>query len=136
MGPQQIEVFKIISNTSKYSENSNGIFINLSDYHPNSILWGRLGFSWSWVFYIAIGVTWCFHLTFTGWMITKNQPDLKQNGTFFSLVFIYLINLSILCGFLIIISDEVSLIGFIQSVFDNTSELFNSSAQAWKSMIK
>ena len=113
-----------------------GIFVNLSDYHPNSILWGQAGFSWSWVFYMAIEVTWSFHLTFTGWMITKNQPDLKQNGTFFSLVFIYLINLSILCGFLIIISDEVSLVGFIQSVLDNTSELFRSSTQAWKSIIK
>lgn len=112
-----------------------GIFVNLSDYHPNSILWNNFGFSWSWVFYIAIGVTWCFHLTFTGWMITKSQPDLKQNGTFFSLIFIYLINLSILCGFLIIISDEVSLIGFIQSVLDNASSLFKSSAQVWRSLI-
>lgn len=113
-----------------------GIFINLSDYHPNSILWGHLGFSWSWVFYIAIGITWCFHLTFTGWMITKNQPDLKQNGTFFSLIFIYLINLSILSGFLIIISDEVNLLGFIQSLLDNAAEIFSSSEQAWKSIIK
>ena len=59
-----------------------------------------------------------------------------SSSSLFSLVFIYLINLSILCGFLIIISDEVSLIGFIQSVLDNTSELFRSSAQAWKSIIK
>ena len=35
---QQIEIFKLISNVSKYNENSNGIFINLSGIN-NEILW-------------------------------------------------------------------------------------------------
>lgn len=35
---QQIEVFKIISNSSKYSENSNGVFVNLSSMN-NETLW-------------------------------------------------------------------------------------------------
>ncbi len=97
-----------------------GFFVDgLFDYHPNVLLWGRIGFSWSWVLYMSVGITWCFHLTFTSWMITKNQPDLKQNGTFFSLVFIYFINLIILSGILIIVSQEVSLTGFVQSLINN-----------------
>ena len=59
-------------------------------------------------------------------MITKNQPDLKQNGTFFSLVFIYFINLIILSGTLIIVSNEISLTGFIQSLLSNGNELIDS----------
>ena len=35
---QQIEVFKIISSTGKYSENSNGVFVNLSNL-SDEILW-------------------------------------------------------------------------------------------------
>ena len=34
--------------------------------------------------YALIGVTWAFHLTFTCWMILKNQTDLSDQGTFFS----------------------------------------------------
>ena len=98
---------------------------DLFNYHPGVLFWGQIGFSWSWLLYMSIGVTWCFHLTFTTWMITKNQPDLKQNGTFFSLVFIYFINLIILSGTLIIVSNEISLTGFIQSLLSNGNELIN-----------
>lgn len=103
-----------------------GFFVeDLFNYHPGVLFWGQIGFSWSWLLYMSIGVTWCFHLTFTTWMITKNQPDLKQNGTFFSLVFIYFINLIILSGTLIIVSNEISLTGFIQSILSNGNELIN-----------
>ncbi len=44
------------------------------------------------VLYLGIGWTWTFHLLWTLWMIPRDQPDLKENGTFFSLVVIYLAN--------------------------------------------
>src|SRR5438552_13922472 len=34
--------------------------------------------------YAVIGGTWAFHLTFACWMIPKNQTDLRDHGTFFS----------------------------------------------------
>ena len=43
----------------------------------------------------------------------------------FSLVFIYFINLIILSGTLIIVSNEISLTGFIQSLLSNGNELIN-----------
>jgi hypothetical protein len=46
--------------------------------------------------YAVIGATWAFHFTFTCWMIPKNQTDLTDQGTFFSLVVIYLMNLLLL----------------------------------------
>jgi hypothetical protein len=39
-----------------------------------------------------VGFFWTFHLLWTLWMIPRDQPDLKENGTFLSLVIIYLAN--------------------------------------------
>jgi hypothetical protein len=50
-----------------------------------------------WLVYLVLGVLWGFHMTFTAWMILKDQPDLKMNGTFFSLNLIALINVLLLC---------------------------------------
>lgn len=55
---------------------------------------GELGF------YAAIGATWAFHLTWTLWMIPRDQPDLNDNGTLLSLVLIYFGNLLVLIGLL------------------------------------
>ncbi len=52
--------------------------------------------SLEWVFFLLLGLTWAFHLTFTCILILKGQPDLKYGGTFFSLLIIYLINLFII----------------------------------------
>ena len=62
--------------------------------------------------YAIIGVTWAFHLTFTCWMIPKNQTDLRDHGTFFSLVLIYLMNLLLLCMMLIIASPRITFASF------------------------
>ena len=62
--------------------------------------------------YAIIGVTWAFHLTFTCWMIPKNQTDLHDHGTFFSLVVIYLLNLTLLSVMLILASPHITFAGF------------------------
>jgi hypothetical protein len=62
--------------------------------------------------YAIIGATWAFHLTFTVWMIPKNQTDLRDHGTFFSLVVIYLMNLVLLCAMLIIASPHITFASF------------------------
>lgn len=46
--------------------------------------------------YLLIGSSWTFHLCWTLWMIPRDQPDLKENGTFFSLTIIYLANVLLL----------------------------------------
>ena len=62
--------------------------------------------------YAIIGATWAFHLTFTCWMIPKNQTDLRDHGTFFSLVVIYLMNLVLLCVMLSIASPHITFASF------------------------
>jgi hypothetical protein len=51
---------------------------------------------WDLVFYAVMGVTWTFHMVWTLWMIPRDQPDLRENGTFLSLVVIYQANLLVL----------------------------------------
>ncbi|MDQ3199287.1 MAG: hypothetical protein M3Q46_08910 [Verrucomicrobiota bacterium] len=62
--------------------------------------------------YALVGVTWAFHLSFTCWMIPKNQSDLSDNGTIFSLAVIYLMNLILLGAMLIIASPNISFSSF------------------------
>jgi hypothetical protein len=52
--------------------------------------------AWDLAFYAAMGLTWTFHMVWTLWMIPRDQPDLRENGTFLSLVVIYLANLLVL----------------------------------------
>jgi len=64
------------------------------------------------VLYFVVGFTWTFHLLWTLWMIPRDQPDLRENGTFLSLVIIYLVNLLVLVGLLCLASDHMSWRGF------------------------
>lgn len=73
--------------------------------------------------YAILGITWSFHLTFTCWMIPKGQPDLRYGGTFFSLVLIYILNLLILSGLLILACPQVSLRGFASELASNAIDL-------------
>ena len=96
-----------------------GLFVDLAAVHPNAILFGHVSFSWSWVLFLVIGFTWAFHFTFTAWMITKSQPDLRQNGLFFSLVVIYLGNVLVLSLLLILADDLLTARGFGEAWLGN-----------------
>jgi hypothetical protein len=83
------------------------LFVNIQPY-------GRL-------LYAVIGVTWSFHFTFTCWMIAKNQTDLSDQGTFFSLVVIYLMNLLLLSVMLILASPQITFASFGADLLTNLS---------------
>jgi hypothetical protein len=69
--------------------------------------------------YATLGITWAFHLTFTCWMIPKNQTDLSDHGTFFSLVFIYVMNLLLLSALLVIASPQITFASFAADLVAN-----------------
>src|SRR5437667_7105039 len=71
--------------------------------------------------YAAIGATWAFHFTFTCWMIPKNQTDLSDHGTFFSLVVIYLMNLLLLSVLLVLASPQITFAAFVADLLTNVS---------------
>jgi hypothetical protein len=89
--------------------------------------------------YAAIGATWAFHFIFTCWMIPKNQTDLRDHGTFFSLVIIYLMNLLLLSVMLVLASRQMTFADFGSDLLTNIShfsrgvvalaERFNRGAQ-------
>jgi len=80
-------------------------------------------YEWRMILFAVIGLTWAFHLTFTLWMIPKGQSDLEYGGSFFSIVIIYLMNLLIVTGLLIIASPGVSLVSFGQDLLQNAVDL-------------
>jgi len=61
---------------------------------------------WDRLLYALLGVTWTFHMVWTLWMIPRDQPDLKENGTFLSLTVIYLANLLVLAGLLCVAAES------------------------------
>ena len=88
-----------------------GAFFDLSRYY-DGVFFGVAGFRWAWLMFALIGLTWGFHLTFTLWMIAKDQPDLRAHGTFFSVMLIYLINILLISGLLVLASPAVEASGF------------------------
>lgn len=50
--------------------------------------------------FLLMGATWSFHLLWTLWIIPRDQPDLKENGTFLSLAIIYLANILLIAALL------------------------------------
>jgi len=75
--------------------------------------------------YAVIGATWAFHFTFTCWMIPKNQTDLSEQGTFFSLIVIYLMNFLLLSVMLILASPQITFAGFGANLLTNLSNFSN-----------
>jgi hypothetical protein len=65
-----------------------------------------LSAGWDRVLFAVMGLTWTFHMVWTLWMIPRDQPDLKENGTFLSLVIIYLANLLVLAGLLCVAAES------------------------------
>jgi hypothetical protein len=65
-------------------------------------------FRWDWVLFFAIGYTWGLHFTFTTWMLARDQPDLRHNGKFFSLIIIYSVNLLLIASLLVAASPELT----------------------------
>lgn len=87
-----------------------GWFVNLSPVAVKS-LYGLIGFFWA------------FHLVWTLWMIPRDQPDLRENGTFLSLTVIYLANIAVLVGLTCLASPDMGFEGFAREWFDNAREM-------------
>jgi len=70
-----------------------------------------------------LGFTWTFHIVWTVWMIPKDQPDLRENGTFLSLMIIIFANLILFSLMLCATSREVQLSSFTFNWWNNFLDL-------------
>ncbi len=86
--------------------------------------------------YAVIGVTWAFHFTFTCWMIPKNQSDLRDHGTFFSLVVIYLMNLLVLSVLLVVASPQITFLDFGTEIGDNIGRFLDVVGRVFDSFAR
>jgi hypothetical protein len=55
-------------------------------------------------------------------MIPKGQTDLTSHGTFFSLVFIYLMNVILLSVFLVVAAPELSFFSFARELLHHAED--------------
>ena len=86
-----------------------GLFLDLNRSVP--LPWGG-ALRLSCALHYAVGLTWSFHISFTVWMIGKDQPDLRINGVFFSLCLIVLVNLLVLAAMLVVAAPDLDPAGF------------------------
>lgn len=116
--------------------NKNNLFISLSPYFLPlwAMLWG-LGWGIVHIFwptviceallYAGLGFWWCFHMFWTAWIIPKDQPDLADNGTFFSLILVYFANL-VLFLLLLRLFNAVSIHRFLADCLLNAERLWET----------
>ena len=73
--------------------------------------------------FALLGATWGFHLLWTLWIIQRDQPDLRENGTFFSLTIIYLANALLLSGLICFASPDLDVRQFFYNWSNNCMDL-------------
>lgn len=86
-----------------------GLALDMQESHAVSL--------WKWTFqlkplrflYALIGLTWCFHATYTVKTVIAEQGDLKRNGEFFSMMLIFLINAFLLIALFLAASPSPGL---------------------------
>lgn len=79
--------------------------------------------------FFSTGVTWSFHITFTIDMIWKGQPDIEENGRFFSLSLIYLCNILLIAVMLVVASPRVSQRDFFSRAAREGIEIFRTGRE-------
>ncbi|MEI6351467.1 MAG: hypothetical protein WCP06_10215 [Verrucomicrobiota bacterium] len=104
------------------------------------IVYGLASLHWDmaphtrWLF-LALGITWTFHITFTLWMIPKGQSDITYHGKLFSLVVIYLMNVALLTALVILTAPHATVRGFAREFVHHGAALVEGARwviQQWK----
>lgn len=88
------------------------------------------------ILFFLIGSSWAFHMFWTLWMIPRDQPDLKENDTFFSLVIIYLANVLLLCCMLFVSAKSMTLHHFLASWWINAENFYRNSLEIIAPMLQ
>lgn len=53
----------------------------------------------------AVGLTWSFHITFTVYMLSQEQPDVQEHGRIFSYAVIYTMNLLVIGIWMVLVGS-------------------------------
>jgi len=88
------------------------------------------------ILFCVLGATWSFHMLWTIWIIPRDQPDLQENGTFFSLALIYLVNVILLSALICLGSRQLSWQDFFYNWINNGTELARHAMQGAASLFR
>lgn len=142
----RVSEFKVTRDGGHIITNKHNLWISLAPYfYPIYsvaviILYGIAAMFWDvapytrWLF-LALGITWAFHISFTLWMIPKGQSDLTYHGTFYSLVVIYLMNLILLSALGLLAAPNATFLGFGRELLYNTAEFASLAAQLFRYLL-
>jgi hypothetical protein len=86
--------------------------------------------------YGLIGFFWAFHLVWTLWMIPRDQPDLRENGTFLSLMIIYLANIAVLVALTCLASPDMGFRAFASEWLDNARGARAGAEALWRDLAR
>lgn len=84
----------------------------------------------------VLGATWSFHILWTMWIIPRDQPDLQENGTFFSLALIYLVNVVLVSALVCLGSPKLSWQNFTYNWVNNAMDLIQKTSQGTESLLR
>jgi hypothetical protein len=85
------------------------LFTDLSAVHTVEVFGVTVPFKLTRLFYIALGLTWGFHVTYTVLTLRSEQSDLTRNDEYFSLMLIFLVNAGLLILMLVSASPHPEL---------------------------
>lgn len=137
----RVRQFKISSSGGYVRVSKANFLITLAPYffpfYP--LVWslGFLGGRWLWAwdfdsapFYMGLGITYAFHVTLTAYVLRIRQPDIVQEGAFFSAIVIWLGNAVVLVIALPpLISHSNPLLGLV-SGWEETGRLLDWAAKS------
>lgn len=83
-----------------------------------------------------VGFFWAFHLLWTLWMIPRDQPDLKENGRFLSLVIIYLANLLLLAVLLCAVGKPIGFAEFGSQWVGNAARSLEGTLRLGRELLR
>ncbi len=90
-----------------------GLALDMQAMHPVSIGHWTVNLRPTRFLYALVGLTWCFHATYTVKTVIAEQGDLKRNGEFFSMMLIFLFNAFLLIALFLAASPAPGL-GFAE----------------------
>ncbi len=143
----RIGEFKVTRNGGYITTNKTNLFIALSPYFVPfwsvmaAAFFGiaRIAFkldpAWDRALYLLMGITWTFHMIWTVWMLPRDQPDLRDNGTFLSLVIIYLANVLALAG-LLCLAEESPMANALEFIREWIRHAATWTDAAWRWMVE
>lgn len=86
--------------------------------------------------FLLMGTTWSFHLFWTLWIIPRDQPDLKENGTFLSLAIIFLANVILISILLCAASNQLNWRDFVYNWYNNGLDLLYGTYHGLASLVE